>query len=154
VKQLTERDQPLYLQSLQVELFGYTHVRAHEVKRQESNSWVIFTAANMDLPIGSPTDAVATETEISKEYWYNRPLPSAVAPTFVTCNLKREYELEVRVGLTYGSGKGVRKSSLNDRFTVHFNTCSRACSTSPLSAFPSRSSPAFIHQQLYSKQCK
>lgn len=106
VKQLSERDRPVYLQSLQIELIGYTSVRAHEVHRKESSSWVLVTAANMGISIGSPNDAVGTETEINKEYWFGKPLPNTVAPSFITCNLKREYELEIRVGLGYGTEKG------------------------------------------------
>ena len=113
ITQMTKRDRPVYLQSLQIELIGYTYVRAHDVQRKESSSWVLVTAANMRIPIGSSSDAVGTETEINKEYWYGKPLPNSVAPTFVTCNLRREYELEVRVGLGYGSEKGVRQQLCN-----------------------------------------
>ncbi|KAF2101022.1 hypothetical protein NA57DRAFT_36752 [Rhizodiscina lignyota] len=118
VKQLSERDQPVYLQSLQVVLIGYTLVRAHEVQRRESNSWVLVTAANMGVPLGSPSDPVGAETEINKEYWFGRQLPNTVAPTFVTCNLKREYELEISVGLGYGTEKGGQMTVLPLRLPV------------------------------------
>lgn len=105
VTSLAQRDAPLHLQSLQVELIGYTYVRAHEVQRRESNSWVICSHANMNLPIGSPSDPANATTEIPSSYWRTDRLPSTVAPTFQTCNLRREYELEVRIGLGYGGGK-------------------------------------------------
>ena len=88
---------------LQIELIGYTKVRAHEVQRTESNSWIIASMSNMNIPLGSPTDPVGTETPINPEYWSDKPLPNTIAPTFTTCNISRFYELEVRVGLGYGS---------------------------------------------------
>lgn len=95
----------MYLQMLQIELIGYTKVRAHEVARTESSSWILCSFSNMAIPIGSPNDAVDTEVPISREYWENKPIPNVVPPTFATCNLARHYELEVRVGVGYGSYK-------------------------------------------------
>ncbi|KAF2091103.1 arrestin [Saccharata proteae CBS 121410] len=108
VKQLNERTEPVYLQMLQIELLGYTHVRAHEVARLETNSWVLVSMSNMGIPLGSPSDVAGTETELSREYWYGRALPNTVAPTFETCNISRYYELEVRVGLGYASKQSGR----------------------------------------------
>lgn len=105
IKNMSERSKNVYLQSLQIELIGYTRVRAHEVTRTESNSWIIASMSNMAIPIGSPTDPLDTETPINAEYWSDKPIPNTVAPTFQTCNLSRFYELEVRVGIGYGSYK-------------------------------------------------
>lgn len=105
VKNMSERAKNVYLQMLQIELIGYTKVRSHEVQRTESNSWIVASFSNMNIPLGSPTDSVGTETPINPEYWSDKPLPNTVAPTFQTCNLSRFYELEVRVGLGYGSYK-------------------------------------------------
>ncbi|KAF2736490.1 arrestin [Polyplosphaeria fusca] len=103
VKNMSERDKNVYLQMLQIELIGYTKVQAHEVQRTESNSWIVASFSNMAIPLGSPSDAIGTEVPINPEYWSDKPLPNTVAPTFQTCNLSRFYELEVRVGLGYGS---------------------------------------------------
>ncbi|KAK0650832.1 hypothetical protein DIS24_g6465 [Lasiodiplodia hormozganensis] len=105
VKQLNERSDPVFLQMLQIELVGYTHVRAHELTRTESNSWIIASFSNMAIPIGAPSDVAGTETPINPEYWSGKPLPNTVSPSFDTCNISRYYELEVRVGLGYGSYK-------------------------------------------------
>ncbi|CAO2657936.1 Nn.00g071960.m01.CDS01 [Neocucurbitaria sp. VM-36] len=105
VKNVSERTKNIYLQMLQIELIGYTKVRAHEVARTESNSWILCSFSNMAIPIGSPTDAVDTEVPINPEYWSGKPIPNTVPPTFATCNLSRFYELEVRVGIGYGSYK-------------------------------------------------
>jgi hypothetical protein len=105
VKSMSGRNKMVYLQMLQVELIGYTKVRAHEVQRTESNSWIVASSSNMAIPLGSPSDPVGTEIPINPEYWSGKPLPNTVPPTFQTCNLSRFYELEVRVGLGYGSYK-------------------------------------------------
>jgi hypothetical protein len=105
IRNMSERNKNVYLQMLQIELIGYTKVRAHEVQRTESNSWIIASFSNMAIPLGSPSDPVGTETPINPEYWSDKPLPNTVAPTFQTCNISRFYELEVRVGLGYGSYK-------------------------------------------------
>jgi hypothetical protein len=103
LKQLSERSQPLYLQTLQIELIGHTKVRAHDVHRTESTSWVIISRSNLHHAIGSAADAVGTETELTKEFWYGHNLPDTVAPSFTTCNMSRYYELVVSVGLSYGA---------------------------------------------------
>ncbi|KAF1851582.1 arrestin [Cucurbitaria berberidis CBS 394.84] len=105
VKNVSERAKNIYLQMLQIQLIGYTKVRAHEVARTESNSWILCSFSNMAIPIGSPTDAVDTEVPINAEYWSGKPIPNTVPPTFTTCNLSRFYEVEVRVGIGYGSYK-------------------------------------------------
>lgn len=105
VKNMSERTKNIYLQMLQIELIGYTKVRAHDVTRTESNSWILASMSNMAIPIGSPTDAVGTEVPINAEYWSGKSIPNTVPPTFTTCNLSRFYELEVRVGIGYGSYK-------------------------------------------------
>ena len=103
LKNVSERTKNLYLQMLQIELIGYTKVRAHEVARTESNSWLLCSFSNMAIPIGSPSDPVDTEVPINPEYWSGKAVPNTVPPTFTTCNLSRFYELEVRVGIGYGS---------------------------------------------------
>ncbi|KAJ4292742.1 hypothetical protein N0V90_009405 [Kalmusia sp. IMI 367209] len=103
VKNMSERTKNIYLQNLQIELIGYTKVRAHEVTRTESNSWILASMSNMAIPIGSPSDPVGTEIPINQEYWSGKAIPNSVAPTFTACNLSRFYELEVRVGLGYAS---------------------------------------------------
>lgn len=103
LRNASERTKNVYLQMLQIELIGYTKVRAHEVARTESTSWILCSFSNMAIPIGSPTDPIDTEVPINAEYWSGKPIPNTVPPTFTTCNLSRFYELEVRVGIGYGS---------------------------------------------------
>ncbi|RDI79289.1 hypothetical protein Vi05172_g10696 [Venturia inaequalis] len=112
VKQLNERSEELYLQTLQIELIGFTKVRAHEAARMETNSWVIISLSNLNQPIGAFNDPAETETELTKELWFGHKLPDTVAPSFVTCNISRSYELQVSVGLSYGPRSGAHQQNI------------------------------------------
>jgi hypothetical protein len=125
IKQLSERSEPLHLQTLQIELVGHTRVRAHEIVRTETNSWVIFSGSNLNMPIGDPSDVEGTETEVSKEFWYGHKLPDTVAPSFVTCNISRTYELVISVGLAYGSLKASMGMGVVSSPSLHIVTISK-----------------------------
>jgi hypothetical protein len=92
----------VFLMTLQVHLFGYTEVRALDVARTETSTWVLMSLTGLAIPLGSATDALGTESVVDKNLWNRIKLPNTVAPSFHTCNLSRRYELEVRVGLGYG----------------------------------------------------
>ena len=92
----------------QIELFGYTQIRAHDLERVESSSWLLTSQANMNMPLGNPVDKSRKEWKLPSRLWEDLPIPNTVAPSFETCNLARQYELEVRVGLAHGMSGGVR----------------------------------------------
>lgn len=102
VRKLNESREQVFLVSLQVQLFGSTEVRALDIARTETSTWVLMSLMGLSIPIGSPTDALRSETVLDAGLWDRIPLPNTVAPSFHTCNLTRKYELEVRVGLGYG----------------------------------------------------
>ena len=101
VKKLNDCDSMIYLQSLQVSLNGSTKIRAHDVFRTETNSWVLMSKSNMGMPIGAASDPTDTETVLPDQLWRGQSLPNTVAPSFQTCNIARTYQLDVRVGLSY-----------------------------------------------------
>lgn len=103
VKKLNDAPETVFLQMLQIELIAYTHIRAHDLRRTQAGSWVIVSTSNMSMPLGSPSDPAGTEWTIQPGFWDHIPLPNTVAPSFETCNISRTYELEVRIGFTYGS---------------------------------------------------
>lgn len=90
---------------LQIELIGNTEIRAHDLHRKESGTWLLVSQANMAVPLEHPSNKTNTWT-VPPHFWQNIPLPSTVVPTFKTCNMSRTYELEVRVGLTHGMADG------------------------------------------------
>jgi len=107
VERLNSNTSSIYLSSLQIELIGNTEIRAHDLHRKESGTWLLVSQANMSVPLhhlGSKTNSCT----IPSSFWDNVPLPSTVAPSFRTCNMSRKYELEIRVGLTRSVADGVR----------------------------------------------
>lgn len=103
VSKSSESYETIFLQTLQIELIGYTNILAHDLRRSENNTWVIFSRSNMAIPLGRGGDPVGTEWTLDASMWSHIPLPSSVAPNFETCNVSRAYELEVRVGLSHGT---------------------------------------------------
>ena len=111
VQKLGETMDQVFVDMLQIELIGYTHIRAHDLKRSESTGWILFSQSNMKMPLGDSLDPVGKEWKVPQRLWENIPLPGNVAPSFDTCNLSRTYELEVRIGLMHGSN-GTTKPEL------------------------------------------
>lgn len=107
VERLNNSKSSIYLSMLQIELIGNTAIRAHDLFRKESGTWLLFSQANMSVPLEHPSQKV-NQWVVPSRFWDNVPLPPTVAPTFRTCNITRKYELEVRVGLTHGMADGPR----------------------------------------------
>ncbi|KAJ9616359.1 hypothetical protein H2200_000077 [Cladophialophora chaetospira] len=108
VQKLNDSAATAYLKMLQIELIGYTQVRAHDLDRTEILTWVLMSQANMNMPLGNPTDRVSKEWKLPSRLWDDLPIPNTVCPSFDTCNISRRYELEVRVGLAHAMASGVR----------------------------------------------
>ena len=106
IRKLNSSADTLFMTTLQVELIGYTNIRAHDLLRTESASWIIASRSNMKIPIGRSEDPPETDWLVDNGLWAHVPLPNTVAPSFDTCNLSRRYELEVRIGLSAGSVDG------------------------------------------------
>jgi hypothetical protein len=109
-RKLNDSPEYVYLMSLQVHLIGSTEVRAQDVMRVETSTWVLMSFNGLGIPIGNPNDKLRTETVVDNQLWNQIPLPNTVAPSFHTCNLTRKYELEVRVGLAYGTPGNIQVS--------------------------------------------
>ncbi|KAJ5979921.1 hypothetical protein N7481_007219 [Penicillium waksmanii] len=103
LKNLTDSPDRIYLQMLQIELISFTKIVAHDLTREEIGSWVIVSRSNMNIALGSASDAPGTDWNIDPTLWNNLPLPNSVAPSFETCNIERRYELEIRIGLMHGT---------------------------------------------------
>ncbi|KAK5085101.1 hypothetical protein LTR70_008673 [Exophiala xenobiotica] len=107
LERLNSSTSSIYLSMLQLELIGHTEIRAHDLHRKESGTWLLVSQANMAVPLEQPSSKTNSWT-IPSSFWDNIPLPTTVAPSFRTCNMSRKYELEVRVGLTHGMADGIR----------------------------------------------
>lgn len=117
VNKMSDSSETIFLQSFQIELVAKTHILAHDLNRTETGSWVIFSQSNMGAVLGKGSDPAGTEWTIDARMWNQLPLPNSVAPTFETCNISRTYELEVRVGLSYGSFGNI-KVRLRDPYSL------------------------------------
>lgn len=101
----------IYLQTLNIMLIGYTRIRAHDLRRQEAGSWVILSLANIHKPLNDNSSSDGGKIiEVDSRLWSQLPLPNTVCPSFDTCNISRSYELEVKVGLSWGSSKSINVS--------------------------------------------
>ncbi|KIW34968.1 uncharacterized protein PV07_01697 [Cladophialophora immunda] len=108
VEKLNDSSATAYLKMLQIELTGYTQVRALDLERTETTKWPLMSQANMNMPLGNPSDKGRKEWKLPSRLWEDFPLPNTVCPSFDTCNISRRYELEVTVGLAHAMASGLR----------------------------------------------
>lgn len=72
------------------------------------------STSNMNIQLGSSSDNESgKELNIDAKLWNHIPLPNTVAPSFETCNLSRNYFLDVKVGLAYGSPQNISVGDLH-----------------------------------------
>ncbi|KAF2716924.1 hypothetical protein K431DRAFT_256534 [Polychaeton citri CBS 116435] len=112
VRKLNGSTNPVYLDSLQVSLIGFTKIRAHEVWRTESHSWVLVSKSNMGMQISNPSAPAESEAVLDDRLWRGIPLPNTVAPTFQTCNIGRTYQLDLRLGLSYNGTSAAKPQNI------------------------------------------
>lgn len=114
IKRLDSGADPVYLQSLHVELVATTHIRAGQWTRAEPTLWVLGTHSNMGQLLSFPASEPANEKTSEKTAPPKRqivldanawraPVPASVAPSFKTCNISRVYDVRVRVGISHGA---------------------------------------------------
>ncbi|KAJ4421465.1 hypothetical protein N0V82_003729 [Gnomoniopsis sp. IMI 355080] len=114
-KKLVDSSAECYLVSIQIDLVGSTIVRCQDLVNTEETRWVIVSRTDIAVPLQrGPNDAVGAETEINKVLWDNKPLPNTVMPSFVTCNLKRSYALELKLGISWGKPPGATTAIPDD----------------------------------------
>jgi hypothetical protein len=101
-KKVKESPEQVYLTSLDVMLVGFTDVKCHQLRNREVNTWILCTASALSIPLGSPSDPLNTEVEIPNNLWADRRLPNTIAPSFTACNILRRYEIEIKIGLSWG----------------------------------------------------
>ncbi|KAI0509461.1 hypothetical protein F5B22DRAFT_332429 [Xylaria bambusicola] len=109
-KKLVPAQEQVHLTALEIALVGYTHVRVANIEKVEQTRWIVVSALNLSIALGSPSDPVDTEFEIPNDSWRTQRLPNTVAPSFRTCNLMRRYGLEMKITLNWGL-PGAGKSS-------------------------------------------
>ena len=108
VERLNNNPAAIYLNMIQIELIGKTTVRAQDLNREESGSWVLVSIANLNTPLDVSSKKGSKEVALPSRLWDTVVLPNTVIPSFETCNLSRRYEIEIRVGITHGTSDGAR----------------------------------------------
>ncbi|KAF3924276.1 hypothetical protein ABW21_db0205824 [Orbilia brochopaga] len=93
---------PLILRSLQVRLISTTHIRVHDIRHDEIASGHAHSNMSLSVPIGYSHSPVGEELEADNSAWRHWVLPSSVQPSFVTCTIRRKYDLEIDVGVSLG----------------------------------------------------
>jgi len=63
--------------------------------------------ANIHKPINKTVGNDGKVLEVDPKFWNQVSLPNTVCPSFETCNIARRYELEVKVGLSWGATKNI-----------------------------------------------
>ena len=111
VKKTNQSRETLFLSTLSIELFAFTNVRAHELTRTETGSWILTSQANIQCPLSSSKGPVDKQYRIPKRYFDQVLIPPGVSPSFETCNISRSYELEIRVGLNHGVAGNIKVST-------------------------------------------
>jgi hypothetical protein len=101
LKTITKHAKPLYLQSMTLELVGFTKSRAQEVEKVTHSNWVLVSRNNLGRVLGSESDAAESEQEIAQDLLRHLTVPDNACSEFVTCNIARWYELHLRLGLSY-----------------------------------------------------
>lgn len=101
-KKLAPANEDVYLTNLQIDLIGNTVVRCQDLVNTEVTRWVVVSRHDLSIPVSNASDAVGTEIVVPDMLWRDTPLPNTVMPSFITCNLSRDYQLEVKLGLSWG----------------------------------------------------
>jgi hypothetical protein len=110
-KKLAPAHEEVYLTSIQIDLIGNTVVRCQDLVNTEVTKWVVVSRHGLSIPVSNPSDPVGTEIVVPDNLWKDAPLPNTVMPSFITCNLSRNYQLEIHLGLTWG--KPIAQGSSN-----------------------------------------
>ncbi|OLN82308.1 Arrestin-related trafficking adapter 10 [Colletotrichum chlorophyti] len=116
-KKLVPSHEQVYLTSIQIELIGKTHVRCHDLVNTEVSRWIVLSQTGLSTPIltNPASDDLSAESVIPDDVWRNAALPNTVAPTFVACNLQRDYELDIKLGLCWGKPSASSRGLLGSK---------------------------------------
>ncbi|KAG5953073.1 hypothetical protein E4U53_007042 [Claviceps sorghi] len=105
-KKLVDCPEQLTLVSFQMDLIGITEVRTYNLIDRKINRWVVVSNPDLNIPLTSgPNAVVGSELIVPDNLWKDKPLPNTVAPSFVTCNLSRRYEVELKLGVCWGKAE-------------------------------------------------
>lgn len=94
--------QPVFLTGLQVDLVGTTKIRCYDMVTTVPSRFIVVLKNDLHIPLTrNADDPVGTKVPVPDILWRGVPLPNTVCPSFVACNLMREYHLELKLTLSW-----------------------------------------------------
>jgi hypothetical protein len=91
------------LHDFQSMLIETTEVRATGLSESKTRSWIIQTMANLRQNLVPGYDDMAEPVlRVDESVWTRHVVPTFLTPTFETCNVSRNFKLEVRLGIWFG----------------------------------------------------
>ncbi|PYH76999.1 hypothetical protein BO82DRAFT_406608 [Aspergillus uvarum CBS 121591] len=118
ITKVNAADHDLILNDFQAMIVEETEVRAAGQVRVQRVSRILRTVSNLRMFVCLAETPVGTAVNIPDDFWGGQLLPTAITPTFETCNVRRSYKLEVRLGFNSRPSK-VQTRILEVHFPVH-----------------------------------
>lgn len=103
LRKLNKCSKHLFLVSFTMHVISQVKVKVDGMVRTDSSTWVVANINGLSMEIGSASDEEGTECNISQVLWGQFPIPNSIGPSFRTCNISRSHELDIRVGLGFGT---------------------------------------------------
>ncbi|KAJ5882486.1 uncharacterized protein N7529_001158 [Penicillium soppii] len=86
-------------------LIETTQIQVHGSVRAASHCWMVQTVVNLKQELCFHNEPAGTTIEVPKAMWASHPVPLALSPSFETCNIKRSYQLVLRLGFQNGMSR-------------------------------------------------
>lgn len=109
------------LNDFQTTLIETTEIRAKHYNQSSQQIWTVQTISNLKQKLLEGRAPLGTVVHLPESIWAPYTIPFALVPSFETCNIRRTYQLIVRVGLEIGLSKvGQAKSLLYSNSVFHY----------------------------------
>ncbi|PWY94562.1 hypothetical protein BO94DRAFT_609957 [Aspergillus sclerotioniger CBS 115572] len=95
----------LVLNDYQIMLIEETVMLVRGFPQIQRRSRILRTVSNLDQTIYFPETPMGTTMSLSDDLWGGQSLPSNITPDSETCNIRRSYKLEIRLGFNSGPEK-------------------------------------------------
>ncbi|KAJ5106359.1 hypothetical protein N7456_003034 [Penicillium angulare] len=79
-----------------------TQIRVGDETEHIQRCWIVQTVANMSKNLAQGDEPLGSTVQVPSSIWSTHAVPSKITPTFEICNIKRTYQLEVRLGFDVG----------------------------------------------------
>ncbi|KAI6249617.1 hypothetical protein HI914_01351 [Erysiphe necator] len=112
IRKLNKCSKQLFLVSFSLHIISQVKAIANRMEKINSSTWVFANLCGLSIEIGSVNDNENTECFISQNLWCHLQIPSNIGPSFQTCNISRSYELDIRVGLGFGTTKNIQPQTI------------------------------------------